>query len=123
MTPMARRTLSASATTSAPATRAEPPDGGRSVVSMRMRVDLPAPLGPSMPKISPSPTVNEMPSTAVKSPQRLERLTTSMAGAVAATSATHGQGDIGGHPDGEAARAIVDVQADLERLDVALLPA
>src|SRR6266542_1374185 len=122
MTPMARRPRSASVSTSAPATRALPPDGGKSVVSMRMSVDLPAPLGPSMPKISPSPTVNEMPSTAVKSPKRLVSPATSMAGA-AATSAPHGQGDVGGHADGDAAGAVVDVQPDLEGLDVALLAA
>ncbi len=39
---------------SKPLTRAVPAVGGTSVVNMRMRVDLPAPFGPSRPKISPA---------------------------------------------------------------------
>ena len=46
---------------------------------MRMSVDLPAPLGPSSPKISPSRTSKEIPSTAVKSPKRFVSSRTSMA--------------------------------------------
>ena len=38
---------------SKPLTRAVPEVGGTSVVNMRMSVDLPAPFGPSRPKISP----------------------------------------------------------------------
>ncbi len=64
---------------SKPLTSAVPEVGTSSVVSMRMSVDLPAPLGPSRPKISPSSTVNEMPSTAVKSPNRFVMPRTSMA--------------------------------------------
>ena len=41
-------------TMSAPPTIAVPEVGEQSVVSMRMSVDLPAPFGPSSPKISPS---------------------------------------------------------------------
>ena len=38
---------------------------------MRMSVDLPAPFGPSRPKISPASTRKLMPFTAVKSPNFL----------------------------------------------------
>src|SRR5688572_17583828 len=41
-------------------------------------VVLPAPLGPRRPKISPSDTENEIPSTAVRSPYFFTRLRTSM---------------------------------------------
>ena len=46
---------------------------------MRMVVDLPAPLGPRNPKISPLPTWSETWSTAVKSPNFLTRLSISTA--------------------------------------------
>src|SRR4051794_17936724 len=110
MTPMARRTSLACVSTLAPATSAVPPDGGSSVVSMRISVDLPAPLGPSMPKISPSATLNEMPATAVKSPKRLVSPRTSMA----ATSAPHRQRHVGGQPHRQLAVVVVDAQPDLE---------
>ncbi len=47
--PMDRRTADRSATTSWPSTRALPDVGGSRVVSIRMSVVLPAPLGPSSP--------------------------------------------------------------------------
>ena len=53
MTPIERRTPSARLTTSKPLMSAVPEVGGSSVVSMRISVDLPAPFGPSRPKISP----------------------------------------------------------------------
>jgi hypothetical protein len=71
MTPIERRTPSACFATSNPATRPMPLVGGSSVVSMRISVDLPAPLGPSKPNTSPGCTANDTPSTAVKSPKRL----------------------------------------------------
>ncbi len=40
---------------------------------MRIVVDLPAPFGPSSPKLSPAGTSKEMASTAVKSPYFLVR--------------------------------------------------
>jgi hypothetical protein len=46
--------------------------------SILMVVVLPAPFGPSKPKNSPSLTVNDMPSTAVSSPNRFTRPSTSM---------------------------------------------
>ncbi len=58
------RTALASRTTSNPLMRAVPSVGGTSVVNMRMRVDLPAPLGPSKPKISPFSTLKFKWSTA-----------------------------------------------------------
>ena len=44
--------------------------GAMKPASMRMVVDLPAPFGPSRPRIWPAPTCNEMPSTAVREPKR-----------------------------------------------------
>ena len=41
---------------------------------MRIVVDLPAPFAPRRPKISPSPTVSETPSTAWNAPKRLTEL-------------------------------------------------
>ena len=52
-TPMRRRTRSGRRRTSSPATLAVPESGRASVVRILMVVDLPAPLGPSSPKISP----------------------------------------------------------------------
>src|SRR5512142_1037116 len=121
MTPMHRRTPSASAATSNPPTAARPPVGGTSVVSMRMSVDLPAPLGPSSPNVSPSATSKEIPSTAVKSPKRFTSPCTSIApttlpspqGEEHAPRHAHRQRAIGvGHPE-----------PDLEGADVALLAA
>src|ERR1700712_6082457 len=48
---------------------------------MRIVVVLPAPFGPSIPRISPSRTEKEMPSTAVKSPYRRLRFCASIIGA------------------------------------------
>jgi len=49
------------------------------VQRMLMVVDLPAPLGPKRPKISPSFTEKEMPSTARRGPKFLIKLWTSIA--------------------------------------------
>ena len=68
ITPIARRTSSGCATTSAPAITAVPDVGMMSVVSIRSSVDLPAPFGPRSPRISPDATSNEMASTAVNVP-------------------------------------------------------
>src|SRR5215831_3128811 len=118
MTPIERRTPSASPVMSWPLTIAVPPLGGSSVVSMRISVDLPAPLGPSRPKISPSSTANDTPLTAVNSPKRLTMRRTSIAAMAAALP--HPQRDVGGHADREAAVAVVDAQPHLEGADVAL---
>ena len=71
-------------TMSKPLTRAVPEVGGTRVVSMRMRVDLPAPLGPSNPKISPCSTEKFKASTATKSPKRLVRFSTSTSAFISA---------------------------------------
>ena len=68
MTPMTRRTESGSFATSKPATIARPLVMGTRVVIMRMSVLLPAPLGPSRPKISPSLTAKLTPLTASNVP-------------------------------------------------------
>src|SRR6516165_11009309 len=52
---------------------------GSNVVIMRMSVDLPAPFGPSSPRISPCFTANETSSTAVKSPYFFVMWSTTMA--------------------------------------------
>src|SRR5918998_5677904 len=62
---MAARTGGPALTMSWPATRAVPLVGGKSVVSIRTVVDLPAPLGPRKPSISPGSTVRLIPSTAL----------------------------------------------------------
>src|SRR6202040_3771237 len=71
------RTPFASRTMSKLFTRAVPEVGGTSVVNMRIRVDLPAPFGPSNPKISPCSTEKFSESTATKSPKRFVRFSTS----------------------------------------------
>src|SRR2546421_1848161 len=78
--PMRRRTSARAATTSWPATRAVPPDGFSRVQSIEMVVDLPAPLGPRNPKVSPGMTSKLTPRTASKSPKRLRRSRASIAG-------------------------------------------
>jgi len=64
---MRRFTSRGEANTSNPAIFADPSEGGRKPVSIRMVVDLPAPLGPKNPRISPSFTAKERFSTAVLS--------------------------------------------------------
>src|SRR5438477_8343124 len=119
MTPIDRRTLSASFTMSWPLTVPVPAVGGINVVSIRIRVDFPAPFGPSSPKISPSSTANVMPATAVKSPNFLTMFLTSTAFMDQGPSADP-QHHVRRHADGQPAIAVVDAQANFERLDVAL---
>src|SRR6516165_5283076 len=66
--------------TSKPCTVARPDVGARSPQRMRIVVDLPAPLGPRNPKISPGATSRETRSTAMKSPKRLTRFSSLTAG-------------------------------------------
>src|SRR5712692_8955030 len=56
--------------------RISPAVGVMSPSSIWMVVVLPAPFGPSRPRISPCRMSNETPSTAVKSPKRLVRFRT-----------------------------------------------
>src|SRR5208283_3937108 len=73
MTPIFFRTRVGYRAMSSPATRASPEVGGSSVVSIRTRVVLPAPLGPRSPKTSPRSTSTLTSLTAVKLPKRLQR--------------------------------------------------
>jgi hypothetical protein len=66
--PMLRRTASRSVVTSCPATQAVPEVGRASVHRILMVVDLPAPLGPRKPNVSPVRTSKSMPRTASISP-------------------------------------------------------
>src|SRR6185312_12120240 len=68
---MRRLTSSGCRLTSKPPTMARPEVGAISPHSTRMVVDLPAPLGPRKPKISPDWTSRFRSATAVKSPKRL----------------------------------------------------
>ena len=79
MTPMLLRTPAVRLATSYPFTSARPEVGFRSVVNMRIKVLLPAPLGPRMPKISSLSTVKLRSSSATKSPNFLVRCSTTMA--------------------------------------------
>src|SRR6185503_2212445 len=76
---MRRLTPSGSRPTSMPPTVAVPDVGFNSPHSMRIVVDLPAPLLPRKPKISPARTSNDTLSTATKAPKRLVRSWTSIA--------------------------------------------
>src|SRR6476661_5537587 len=73
---MRRRTSSGCATTSNPMTDAVPLVGRTSVVSIFRVVVLPAPFGPSRPKMLPRLTANDIPSTArtdVREPRENKR--------------------------------------------------
>jgi hypothetical protein len=63
-----------------PSTYADPDVGASRPHIMRMVVDLPAPLAPRKPKISPSRTVSETPSTALKAPKCLHSCSSWTAG-------------------------------------------
>src|SRR3954471_10532815 len=119
MTPIERRTSAARFVTSKPLMTTVPLVGGSSVVIIRISVDLPAPLGPSRPKISPASTANDTPLTAVKLPNFLTMLRTSMADMDGAVLLEVQRG-VRRHADGQPAVAVVDAQPDLERPDVAL---
>src|SRR5437762_13819489 len=104
-----------------------PEVGGISVVSMRMRVDLPAPFGPRSAKISPCSTSKDTPSTAVKSPNFLTMLRTSISGTAVwflfLVLRRDRQVHVCGHAQSPPPVTVVDAAADFERLDVALCPA
>ena len=73
VTPMLRCTAPASRDDVVAGDRAEPPSGIASVVRIRTAVVLPAPFGPSMPRIEPAGTSRSIPSSATVSPKRLVR--------------------------------------------------
>src|SRR4051794_7512537 len=76
-------TSAALVATSTPRTIAWPPSGARSPSRISTVVVLPAPFGPSRPKISPAATWKSIPSTATMSPYRLISPRTSTTGSVA----------------------------------------
>src|SRR5690242_12635300 len=78
---MLRLTPSGLALTSMPPTSAVPLVGVNSPHSMRIVVDLPAPLAPRKPKISPCFTLNDRWSTATNAPNLRVSPRTSMAAA------------------------------------------
>src|SRR3569833_2116434 len=77
---MRRFTSTGLATTSKPSTVAVPAVGRRKPVIIFIVVDLPAPLGPRKPRMSPRRTENEMPSTARLAPYVLTRSLISIIG-------------------------------------------
>src|SRR5436190_12901204 len=87
---MARFTPSGLRLTSMPPTSAVPDVGFNRPHNMRMVVDLPAPLAPRKPKISPCFTENDRSSTATKSPKRRVNPRTSIAAAEGALGTDKG---------------------------------
>src|SRR2546428_258897 len=65
-----RRSAVASRVTSRPSTRATPPSGTSSVARIDSSVVLPAPLGPSRPKMAPRSTCSDTPRSAAVSRRR-----------------------------------------------------
>ena len=78
--PIFRRTVSRSLVTSYPATVALPEVGMARVHRILIVVDLPAPLGPRKPNVSPDLTSKSIPRTASISPYRLVSPLTRTAG-------------------------------------------
>ena len=79
VSPISRRTLAASLTTSSPPTLALPASGRSSVARIRTAVVLPAPFGPSTPSTVPGRAARSTPASAVVSPKRLTRPVASIA--------------------------------------------
>src|ERR1700675_1444038 len=84
-------TASDSFDTSNPLTDALPEVGSSNPHRMRMVVDLPAPLGPRKPKISPRRTARVTWSTAVNVPKRLtkSRISTALSVSICGSGAAH----------------------------------
>src|SRR5215472_2017591 len=116
ITPIASRTRSGSRATSKPATRPWPDVGRISVVSIRLSVVLPAPLGPSRPKSSPRRTSKLTRSTAVNSPKRL----VSSRAWIAADddSIVEREGDLGRHARLHLSGSLQQAHLDVESADV-----
>src|SRR3954470_14445590 len=76
--PRRARSSGGSRVTSAPAKETVPEVSGRSPVRQLKKVDLPAPLGPIRPRMSPCSTDTEAPSTALKAPNALVTLRASI---------------------------------------------
>src|SRR5437660_591368 len=124
ITPMLRRALLGSWRTSKPSISPVPSVISSRVVIMRMSVDLPAPLGPSNPKISPSATSKETPSTAVKFPKRFTMFLTEMAWASAMSPLYLGRRHqhLGCHSGHQVFFAVVHGNLEHNGFDVALAP-
>src|SRR5271170_8118551 len=116
ITPIASRTRSGSRATSKPATNPCPEVGTMSVVSIRLRVVLPAPLGPSRPNNSPRRTSKLTWSTAVKSPKRL--VISRACIAADCDSIVERKRDLGGHPGLHLSGRLQNPHLDVERADV-----
>ena len=91
-TPMNLRTSSGLSRTDAPPMVTSPESGVMTVLSMRMRVVLPAPFGPRSPNSSPWLSVNDTSSTAVISPNDLLTFSAVRKGSATCTS-SRGAGD------------------------------
>src|SRR5579885_2660827 len=108
---MWRLTPSGSRTTSKPATVAEPPSGLRTPASMRSVVVLPAPSGPTRPKISPAPATKLRRSTASVSAKRRVSSRASTAGSAMGLSGCEHDGRVGGHAGLQLVTRVLDVDA------------
>src|SRR5688572_4668446 len=80
MYPTSWRIASGSFATSRPSTSARPPANRTSPPSARISVVFPDPFGPSSPNTSPRWTSNDTSLTAVKSPNRMDALSITIAG-------------------------------------------
>src|SRR6202521_5555733 len=120
ITPIASRTRPGSRATSKPATNPWPEVGTISVVSIRLSVVLPAPLGPRRPNSSPRRTSKLTWSTAVNAPKRL----VSSRACIAADcdSIVACKCDLDGHSRFHLPGRLQDPHLDVERADV-LTPA
>src|SRR5579871_1065356 len=116
ITPIASRTRTGSRATSRPATRPWPEVGTINVVSIRLSVVLPAPLGPSKPNSSPRLTSKLTWSTAVKVPKRLVRSRACIA--ADGDSIVDCEGDLGGHPRLYLAGSLQNPDLDVERANI-----
>src|SRR6266849_1229929 len=96
---MCCRTSSPSRSTSNPSTLACPSVGARRPHKIRMSVDLPEPLGPRRPKISPRGTCSVTASSARKLPKSFETPWTSIPISLLTSGPPlHAEVDIGRHP-------------------------
>src|SRR6185437_12665608 len=120
ITPIASRTRTGSRATSKPATNPWPEVGTISVVSIRLSVVLPAPLGPRRPNNSPRRTSKVTWSTAVNSPKRL----VSSCARIAADceSIVERECNLGGHSRFHLSGGLQNPHFDVEGADV-LAPA
>src|SRR5574338_1362666 len=122
MYPISSLTASASRTTCLPMTQASPPVGSMTPVKSRIVVVLPAPSGPTRPKISPTATVKFTSSTARTAPNERVRWTSLMASTGRICSIRKNDLGIGRHPGFELHVRIVDGDLDaIDQLDPLLL--